>query len=155
MSEPLFDNVGKNLKQLATVLAGIIKGIFYVLGFIHVVLGIVCLASGFEDGVLFAWALGAMVVAAIWFVVGHYLSRLIVMGLYGYGEIVERIVSIEQKVAGDVKSPAPKPTPNPKPNVKPATTPWVCPFCDQLNSAGTIQCKKCNAEYNCWEEAPR
>lgn len=154
----LFDNVGKDLKKLAEGMAALILIVFCIIGLL-VMIGGGILAYEYDIPVIIAIILGA-----IFFGIGYIVSKLSAIRLYAFGELVERVCSLEEKVVGTSKETNKK---NGKNNADATITEkrtkkaslahvaWVCPFCDHMNPPGAPSCQECGAEYNCWEETPR
>ncbi len=85
-----FDEVGKDIKGLAKVLGYIIFTGF-------VILAIACFVGGVatENGPTIILML---LLAVVILVVGYYVSRVSVMLLYGFGEMIDNVMSINGRV---------------------------------------------------------
>lgn len=145
MAKELFSNVGKDIKNIARTTASWTLAWYVFIGLIIVVCGCVLLAEGLTLGwVSFLIALGIIAY-------GYSKSRLEVMRLFAYGEIADRLISLDSKISGN--------PPTTKGNgifVKPEkkaeyeslrrTSPWECQFCGHQNPAETRFCKSCGTE---------
>ncbi len=143
MSKELFDNVGKELKSFATVIANIILGTFIVLGGIVLIIGFsIGDAAGFIG----------LLIAICLFVFGYVYSRLKVMLLYAYGEIADRLISIDTKMPECVKHNKPEKMPVKTVEKKSENkglrkeSGWECSFCGSQNPADAKFCKTCGIE---------
>lgn len=154
MSKPLFENVGRDLKTIA-------KAIYRetMIGYILVSLASlglsICMGTILDsEGALVL--IGVLLAIGI-AVFGHFKAKLAVMKLYAYGELVDRVISIEESISR--KTGGGKSVPKEKPKVTPVSvkidTPvtkrnadgsWVCPFCDHLNRPGADWCEECGVE---------
>ncbi len=85
-----FDEVGKDIKGLAKVLGYIIFAGF-------VISAIACLIGGFatENGPMIILML---LLAVVILMIGYYVSRVSVMLLYGFGELIDNVMSINGRV---------------------------------------------------------
>ena len=152
MSKPLFDNVGRDMKEYAT---GLYTTSMRGYGLTALVVGIASLALLGEMPMF--GILGVIIAVAV-VVVGHYKAKLSVMKLYAYGELVDRVMHIENNLYGS-KSNNRKPV-SPMPHnespVKPVLVDlpitdrnpdgtWTCMFCDYKNPVDAKACKKCDA----------
>ncbi|MBQ7857228.1 MAG: hypothetical protein IJ351_01160 [Oscillospiraceae bacterium] len=164
MSNQLFKNVGTYIKSFARTAYWVIWGL-------HIVLGIVFLLLGFfeaaDSGKDIFGLLGILISGAI-IGFGYILTRLSGMLLYAYGEMAERLISIDKKLSEITPQPADKklsettsrpadkklsettsrPAPNrsvptPPSNKPTRTTPWKCQNCEHTNPASARWCESC------------
>ena len=82
---------------------------------------------------------------------GYVLSRIVLSFLFAYGEITERIISIDNKLSplkgqsknnkgiDEIKNVPSGATPR-------RTGPWTCSFCGNSNSVADAYCKACGTE---------
>lgn len=150
MGKPLFENVGKDLKSIANTIY-----LSTMIGYVLVSLGL------FVGGCILLSSEGAIgwlgVLFSIGLVVsGHFKAKLAVIELYAYGELVDRVISIESIVSKKSKSDSSKSggmgrkvTPVRAEYETPATKreadgSWTCLFCDHVNRPGTNCCEECN-----------
>lgn len=151
MSKPLFDNVGKEIKEIAEVIARRIMIRYFLIALIVAIGGI---AGGVEGD----WpivAIMSVIIAIIIAVYGYNKSCLEVMLLYAQGELVDRIISIDNKLGKKGKNghiPVPV---KEKPDVNGKGIPqtnrekdgsWTCLFCDHKNPAGADWCEECGVQ---------
>lgn len=145
MSKELFDNVGRNIKTIAKAVANWILGLHILIGVAIIICGCAVLAEGYSIG----WV-GFLIAFGI-FAFGYILSRLIVMLLYAYGEITDRLISIDIKMPNNRKSTRTdgitvKPEKKSDNNTPHRTSPWECQFCGHLNPLDARFCKSCGTE---------
>ena len=149
MNTDLFNNVGKYIKNFAKVLSYWILGINIILGAAFIICGCALGANGTDIG----WI--GVPIGIGTFVLGYLLSKLAVMFLYAYGEMTDRLISIDTKMgkthAGNNNGSVP--TPNKAPvnkvpvnKVPRRTTPWDCPFCGHQNPTDARYCQSCGLE---------
>lgn len=145
MGKELFNNIGGDIKTIAKVIANWILGLFILLGIIFIICGCVLLSAGFGVG----WV--GFLIAIGLFAYGYAYSRFKVMELYAYGEITDRLISIDTKMPNNFKPNKPdkinvkaeKKSENEAPH---RTSPWECPFCGQQNPIDVKFCKSCGTE---------
>lgn len=151
MSKPLFDNVGRELKIIAETIARLI-----IVGFALIALLILIVAIAVSVELDTGWYAFIGIVIAIMIVVyGYNKAHLQVIKLYAYGELVERVTSIDSKISGkhgnntatrvrpelrDVNHEG-APVAQKKKNGS-----WVCAYCDHENDANAKYCVKCGVE---------
>lgn len=152
MRKPLFENAGKDLKTIskAIYLETMIRYILISLA----ALGLFICIGIMADSEGFAVCIGMLLAGGI-AVSGHFKAKLAVIELYAYGELVDRVISIEESVSrktgGSGKAAEkekPKVTPVPVKFDTPVTKrnadgSWVCPFCDHRNRPGADWCEEC------------
>ena len=139
MKDQLFENVGKDIKTFAKTVSGVILFLHSLLGIVFVAVG--CMIAAMDSGLGFFVFVGFLIAIAIvaW---GYILSRLAVMLMYAYGEMTDRLISIDGKLTEKPKRPIPvKPTPGPR-----RSTPWQCQFCDHQNPPEARWCQSCGTE---------
>ena len=145
MSKPLFDNVGKEIKEVAEIIARRIMVRYALIGLIVAIVGIaLASAEGYPlVGII------SVVVAIIIVVYGYNKSHLEVMLLYAQGELADRIISIDNKLKGKNSVSV---SHKEKPEVEENWTPkvkrekngsWKCAFCNHKNPAGADWCEEC------------
>lgn len=149
MSKPLFQNAGQDLKTIS-------KGIYFrtIIGYVVVALALfVCGCIYLDSGETFGWLGLILGVAAV--IYGHFVAKLAVIKLYAFGELVDRVISIEgsisRKTGKGVNKEKPKVMPVPVKIDTPATKrdadgSWACPFCDHINPPGADWCEECGVE---------
>lgn len=130
------ENVGKNIKRWAKVL------------FI-----IFLILTGISLFALFVFAIeeGEEMAAAMFFLlppmgaVGYCIVRVSMLVLYGFGELIDRAVSQDNKMPKlkYVQQPAPQPAPQP-PVQKPVS--FACPECGHQNPHDAKFCENCGAK---------
>lgn len=149
MSKPLFDNVGKEIKEIAEVIARRIMIRYFFIALIVAIAGI-AIASGEGYPLI---GIISVVIAIIIGVCGYDKSRWEVMEFYALGEIADRIISIDKKMKG--KKPVPIPIDEKPDDVVENWTlkikrkkdgSWECPFCDHKNPAGADWCEECGVQ---------
>ena len=152
MSKPLFDNVGKELKKMAETIAKLIRILHVLIGLVLIVVGCALFGEDIPIAVGIAFLLVGIGVIG-W---GDTLARLIVIALYAYGELVEKVVSIEGILVGknesdenksEKKKVNKKVVPAPKTGKNPDGS-WQCIFCDHTNPAGADWCEDCGVQAN-------
>lgn len=151
MSKPLFDNVGKDLKKIAEIIAQIIMILHVLIGLVLIIVACVL----FADEATIALGIACLLVGAGIVVWGYILSRLLVIVLYAYGELVEKVTSIEEKLVGKKVPGKPdtkifkvkklEETPKTK---KESDGSWQCIFCEHTNPAGADWCEDCGVQAN-------
>lgn len=152
----IYGDVGSEIKSIAEGIArrGAICAVL-----LGVVIGIASLAL-IEFN---AWlTILDIVLGVILAVTGIQQARIKAITLYAYGEMVQRIVSLEEKAQETRKKPVDKKKKEPANRKSPenaqeeaeipepkmlAKAPWTCPFCEHKNPAGTGYCEKCGCEY--------
>lgn len=139
----MFDNIGSKIKNLA-------QGVCFIGIACSVICGISFLAID-ED--LFLVGLLVAVIGALCSWLGTFL-------LYGFGELIERVTSIDEKMKGStppvyeepstfyVRTPAPAPSvPDPRPAASSSSPAldkvWYCGYCGTQNTNISAQCKGC------------
>lgn len=145
MSKELFNNVGSDIKTIAKVIANWILVLHILLGSVIIICGCVLLSEELAIG----WV-GFLIGFGI-FGFGYIISKLTVILLYAYGEMTDRLISIDSKMSNFSKS---KKTEQIKIKVEqtPETTrihrtsPWECPFCGNQNANDARFCKSCGTE---------
>ena len=145
MSKELFSNVGSDIKTIAKVIANWILALHILLGIVIIICGCALLSEELAIG----WV-GFLIGFGI-FGFGYIMSRLAVMLLYAYGEMTDRLISIDSKMSNSSKS-----AKTDKVNVKVEkkhennaprrTSPWECPFCGHQNPIDARFCKSCGTE---------
>ena len=148
MSKPLFDNVGRELKIIAETIARWIIAGFVIVALLITIAGIatsVELDSGW-------YAFISIAISIFLVVYGCIKARLQVIKLYAYGDLVEKVTSIDSKVRNKTKNIAvPVPVKDkseedshdaPKVERNQDGT-WVCLYCDHKNHADAKWCVKC------------
>lgn len=103
MNNQLFKNVGTDIKSFAQIAYRVIWGLHIVLGSVFLLLG--CFEAADSGKGIFA-LLGILISGAI-IGFGYILSRLSVMLLYAYGEMAERLISIDKKLSETTSRSAP------------------------------------------------
>lgn len=98
MSKWLFSNVGRDIKVIAKVIANWILGLHILLGIVFIICGCALLSEGLTIGLV------GFLIAVGLFISGYHTSKLAVMLLYAYGEITDRLISIDSKVSDNPKS---------------------------------------------------
>lgn len=145
MSKELFNNVGSDIKTIAKVIANWILVLHILLGIVIIICGCALLSEELAIG----WV-GFLIGLGI-FGFGYIMSRLAVMLLYAYGEMTDRLISIDSKMSNSYKSKKPEQI---KVKVEQAsentrvcrTSPWECPFCGNQNPNDARFCKSCGTE---------
>ena len=140
MSNQLFKNVGTYIKSFARSAYWVIWGLHIVLGIVFLLLGCFEAADSGKD--IFG-LLGILISGAI-IGFGYILTRLSGMLLYAYGEMAERLISIDKKLSETTSRPAPnRSVPTPPSNKPTRTTPWKCQNCEHTNPASARWCESC------------
>ena len=141
MGKPLFENVGGEMKAYAEAIA---RSIQIKYGLAAVASVVVCFGLDARLGLI------ALLPAVILFWHGYQQSKLTAMQLYAYGELVERVASIDHKLGGNKQAGQVKPktvSVSKKSEVpisaRKSDGSWVCPFCDHHNPAGADWCEDC------------
>lgn len=142
MRQELFNNVGSDIKTIAKAIANWILGLHILLGIVIIICGCAFLSQGFVIG----WV--GFLIAFGLFGFGYILSRLSVMLLYAYGEITDRLISIDSKMPNSSKPDKTNDKAEDKSKNDPPrrTGPWECQFCGHQNPADTRFCKSCGIE---------
>ena len=151
MGKPLFDNVGKEIKEIAEVIARRIMIRYFLIAVIVALAGIAFGAEGeYPLVIIISIAIAAMIA-----VYGYNKSLLDVMLLYAQGELADRIISIDNKLSKKGKA-APVSVPirekqelNESGALKVKREKdggWVCLFCDHKNPAGADWCEECGCQ---------
>ena len=136
------ENVGKNIKRWAKVLFVI----FLIL-------------TGISLFALFVFAIAEdeEMAAAMFFLLppmgalGYCIVRVSMLVLYGFGELIDRAVSQDNKmpklkyVQQPVPQPAPQPAPAPQPPVQKPVS-FACPECGHQNPHDAKFCENCGAK---------
>ena len=151
MSKELFENVGRDIKNIAKKIADWIFILHCLAGLVLFLVGCVLVSEGIYTTVGVVAILVAFGVVAF----GYAISRLAVILLYGYGEMAYRLISIDQKITGSVTN-QDKQNENKRKEKKvkgnqeidetikkPA---WECQFCGHKNPEDTRFCKSCGTE---------
>ena len=148
MPKDLFENAGKEIKTIAKAIATRIL-VMYALAAVGVaVAGCYLLSEQSVFGLL-------LIVAAIAVIAyGYSKSRTEVLLLYAYGEITDRLISIESNINGKHNPNPKRHIPNPKPPIPTPsveeshihTGPWECPFCGNRNGKESNYCESCGME---------
>ena len=94
MGKPLFENVGNDLKEMAEIKARWIRIKYIMISILTIVLSYIM--STRSDSVLVFIA--GFVVAILIFMYGISKADDAVIEIYAYGELVERVMSIEEKL---------------------------------------------------------
>ncbi len=154
MEMELFDNVGKSIKEVAKQAANRILATYILLGIGCIALGVACILEIGSAGFLF------FIPAPILWYIGNALATEKVMHLYAYGEIVDRLISIESKLSDNqttstrssepVLTSAPPEAPTfSTPSTATKSSDWECVFCGHHNPANACYCGSCGiAEVN-------
>ena len=151
MSKPLFDNVGKEIKEIAEVIARRIMIRYFLIAVIVALGGIAIGAEGDYPLVIII----SIVIAAMIAVYGYNKSLLDVMLLYAQGELVDRIISIDNKLSKRGKATPVSVPVKEKPELnenavlkvkREKNGGWVCLFCDHKNPAGADWCEECGCQ---------
>lgn len=95
MSKPLFYNVGGEIKLLAESKAFSIKFCYGLLAVMIVALGILFGIESDMPMLVFV----ALCIAGVVFYYGYTKAQMTVLELYAYGELVEKVVSIENQLS--------------------------------------------------------
>lgn len=143
MSNELFKNVGTSIKAVAKTVANCIFLIAILCAALLVLEGCTMLDAGLSLG----WI--RLLTAAAVVGLGYALSRLAVMLLYAYGEITERVMSIDAKLSPakqEKKAKTAEAQEAEQPVQKKRSGAWKCPFCEHLNSADAHWCASCGRE---------
>lgn len=144
MGKELFENAGKDIKTIAKAIATRIF-VMYILVAVGVfVAGCYLLSEQSVFGLVLLVA--AITVAAY----GYAKSRTEVLLLYAYGEMTDRLISIDSKINGNYRA-KPKLQKSPIPGDEPKactqrTGPWECPFCGTMNTKESKYCESCHVE---------
>lgn len=139
MSKPLFENVGKDIKSFAQSVAAWIYGMHILLGIVIFFLG--C-ASQQPVFIIITCALAIGII-----VFGRLTSKALVILLYAYGEMAERLISIDCKLSDSKQATKKVPIKKVDDTTSPKrTAPWRCAFCDFENPADVKYCRSCNRE---------
>ena len=145
MSKELFKNVGKDLKSFSTALFYWLFVPYLLFGIGIIVCGCIFLADGAGYGAIgFLFGPGLITF-------GYTKAKLLVMEKYAYGEITERLISIDEKFSSGRKTLRAEGVPvkvekkreEPIPH---RTAPWECPFCGVENAKDSRFCKSCGTE---------
>ena len=139
MKNALFKNVGKDIKDVAEAEANSILAKYVLIGIVIVLCGFALIAEGYAIGCV------GFIIALVVIIYGYRVSRLAVMFLYAYGEIADRLISLDTKTANNRKLPK-SPTEVPVTPKKKDRQDWECQFCGHKNSAGAMFCESCNIE---------
>lgn len=146
----MYKNVGKELKGWA-------KFLVILLTIPYVIIGVISIAyfSSEDQG-----GLGVLVAIMI-VIVGYFLARMGAILLYAFGEIVDRVSSIENRVCGNVETHSTKKKEAKQNNIKsveknvelPAVErnsdgTWKCVFCGHNNLSGAAWCEECGIQAN-------
>ena len=131
------ENVGKSIKRWA-------KALF--------IISLILLGIGLFVLLVTSIAADEEMAAAIFFLlppiggIGFCFVRVCMLVLYGFGELVDRAVSQDNKMPKlkYVQQPAPQPVPQPVP--QPAPVVGVCPGCGHQNPADAKFCENCGAK---------
>ena len=132
----MYKNVGGELKFWAKTLV-VISAIPAML------LGIIIFFYGMSvgEGVGALLCIAGVVVGVVGFIFARFLGIL----LYSFGELVERTVSIDNRLADSMDS---KICENQQVHTPPVQkingAAWVCPICGHQNNAGALFCGKCS-----------
>ena len=145
MEKELFVNVGRDIKAVARSIANWILALYVLVGFVLVACGVALLCERMWYGVIGIF----LAVGVVGF--GYTKSKLEVMRLYAYGEIADRIISIDQTLSQKQGKPQPgsvKVNPQKKEEgKKPARkTAWECSFCGHGNPPDARFCESCGTE---------
>lgn len=146
MGKPLFDNVGGELKNLAEMVARRITLYYGLVGVIIAIIG-VAVAVETEGWVAFV----AIILAAAVAFYGYNKAHLQVITLYAYGELVERVSSVDQKLGKDNFSAKVRGVSVKQEHTTPLVEKerdgsWICPFCEHKNPSGVDWCEECGVE---------
>lgn len=152
MENPLFDDVGQELKLIAEAKARMNMIAYALLGIVFLCAGIAAFA---EDSPWIGFA--GVVAAGLSCVYGYHKAHAEVIVLYAYGELVHRVTSLEESVVEknsiskrkkrsvnvtteeyDQESVTASPVAK-----KSKDGAWSCPFCDHKNPAGADWCESC------------
>lgn len=152
MENPLFDDVGQELKLIAEAKARMIMIAYALLGIVFLFAGI----AAFADDSPWIGFTGVLA-AGLSCVYGYHKAHIEVITLYAYGELVHRVTSLEESLVGkksiskrkikrskaetednDKESTSESPVAK---KLKDGT--WSCPFCDHKNPAGADWCESC------------
>ena len=156
----MFENVGKEIKEIAErYVWG--KAIRYAL----VGLVVTCVAVYLPSESTDAAVMAALLVAAICGVIGYSAGKRDALMFYAWGEVVDRVISLERKLSGDcerqtakvkkVKVTADGWAPHPAEKTEPADMEgapvsarfsngmWKCAWCDHFNQAEAEACAEC------------
>ena len=144
----LFKNAGKELKTIAELIA-IVMIIVYML--VALAVGVAGIWYAVEEG-MSGVAVLSIIAAIIIAMVGWIKSRLKVIELYAYGELVEKVVSIDKRMGGTGASNPNDDRDNKEPNDNDIISAvkrnldgtWHCMFCNYKNPAEAKWCKKCS-----------
>ena len=148
----MYPDVGNEIKKLAKTVV-ILVTIPAVL--IAIVLFALCATTNQGLYVLLGLAVGAGIIG-----VTYFFGRMAMILLYGYGELIDEVKEIRQKINPQTNpTPSPKPKANRNPNTNPNKDPallvtrnsdgtWNCAFCDHLNKADAKSCAECDVVPN-------
>ena len=145
MSKELFNNVGSDIKTIAKVIANWIFALHILLGIVIIICGCALLSEELAIG----WV-GFLIGFGI-FGFGYIMSRLAVMLLYAYGEMTDRLISIDSKLSNSSKPKRNeqikvKVEKNPEADTVHRASSWECPFCGHQNPNDAKFCKSCGTE---------
>ena len=145
MSKELFNNVGSDIKTIAKVIANWIFALHILLGIVIIICGCTLLSEGLAIG----WV-GFLIGFGV-FGFGYIISRLAVMLLYAYGEMTDRLISIDSKLSNSSKPKRNeqikvKVEKNPEADTVHRASSWECPFCGHQNPNDAKFCKSCGTE---------
>jgi len=145
MGNELFDNVGKYIKGLAKTIFYWILTPYILFGIAAIICGIALMDAGSGIG-----AIGLLIGFAI-FAVGYGVAKLKVAEMYAYGEMADRLISIDSKLSPNRKSHKSNPVPvkieeETDDQTPHRTTSWECPFCGCENLQDSRFCKSCGTE---------
>ena len=145
MSKELFNNVGSDIKTIAKVIANWILALHILLGIVIIICGCALLSEELAIG----WV-GFLIGFGI-FGFGYIMSRLAVMLLYAYGEMTDRLISIDSKLSNSSKPKRNeqikvKVEKNPEADTVHRASSWECPFCGHQNPNDAKFCKSCGTE---------
>lgn len=152
MSKPLFDNVGKELKNIAELVALWVLIGYIGVGLVVAIAGIAYAVEWDEPGVAVLSVIGAIIII----IFGRIKSRLQVIMLYAKGELVEKTTSIDNKLSktrGNSTKEHNKVAVKRQEDDKGAPVvskntdgSWECAFCDHSNPAGADWCEECGIQ---------
>ena len=140
MSKELFVNVGKDIKSVAKTIANWILGFHVVLACVFASVACIMLSEDISIG----WV--GFLIALLLIISGYALSRMTVMFMYAYGEITDRLISIDSKMNCSSRTPnADKTKSDENPVAKAPTQPtaWKCSLCGHTNPADARFCEEC------------
>ena len=138
----MYKDVGKELKRCAEI-------IVVLLTVPSILVGIAVLAVLADNDLMILGLIAAAVVIGI----GYFFARLLAMGLYAFGELVDRVCAMEErsrekkpdneKTKTDEKT---KPSEESIPVVERKNGTWQCLYCDHKNPSKLKYCEKCGFE---------